>query len=241
MKIVWAGFVLTLFLGSFLEACSLNDDDNFGTVNVDGEAVATILPVEDDEKDFYFLLDGGQKLYPSDKRGIAGNYDWKKGQRVHILFNLLEQKIPGYEYNGQIVYLFNILTKDVIPLTEDTADSIGDDRIDITAGVFGNKHLNIYFRFRGTENPNKVHMVNLVRNETKEGITEEGDFLVLEFRHNAYNDYQSKTLEGNVSFRLPFTEEEFNKYKGVKVRTNTYNGIINQNLHFDNSHIKMKR
>lgn len=227
MKIVWVGLVLTLILGSMMQSC-LEDNDPYPWFGAKNYAIATIHSIDEEEKEFYFLLDGDQKLYPSDISKISSAYKWKNGQRALIYFNLFDEKVPGYEYNGEVVYISNVLTKDIIPLTEETADSIGDDRITITGGWIGSYYLNLYFEFRGTSNPKELHMVNLVRNET-DGAVEDNEYLVLEFRHNAHDDYDRETLKGIVSFRLNLTEEEFEKYKGIKVRTNT----INEGVQYD--------
>lgn len=93
---------------------------------------------------------------------------------------------PGYE-NGKIFTIEDILTKEIIPLTEATADSIGDDRINVTAHALTKDYLTIEYQYLGSMNENKKHMLNLVQNEITGPIKDDG-YIYLEFRHNAFND-----------------------------------------------------
>ena len=59
-------------------------------------------------------------MYPSDTTYIH-NYTVNDDQRVFIHFLPLEESIPGYKYNVKLIQIEDILTKDIIPLTEETA------------------------------------------------------------------------------------------------------------------------
>jgi len=233
MKNVWVGLLLAFIMVPFIQSClDDNNDYPYPWMDADKGAIATIHAIDGKEV-FYFLLDGDKKLYPGDLSRISSAYKWKDGQRVAVYFNLLKEEVAGYDYNGEIVYIDNILTKDIIPLTEETADSIGDDRIDISQVTYSTNYVNIAFTFIGSENPKDLHMINLVRNEI-EGAEEDDDYLVVEFRHNAYDDPGRKTLTGFASFKLALTEEEAEKYKGLKIRTNTiYGGIKYEKYDFN--------
>ncbi|NDV59605.1 NigD-like protein [Bacteroides sp. 519] len=238
MKNSWIGFVLALILIPFTQSCSDLDSDysSYPWIDAEGYSIATIHSIENDDK-YYFLLDGGQKLYPSDISRISSTYKWEVGQRAIIFFNLFEEEITGYDYNAELIFISNVLTKDIIPLTEATADSIGDDKINLTRAWFGGNYLNFEFQFQGTRNPKELHMVNLVRNETSKAV-EDDNYIVLELRHNAYDDYPQEILNGIVSFKLALTNEELEKYKGIKVRTNSiYNGIQYDICSFDKLNI----
>ena len=92
-----------------------------------------------------------------------------------------------FAYNVKLIQLENILTKDIIPLTEETADSIGNDRINATSLWITGNYLNIEHQFFHSNNPDKKHMLNLVINEASTGENDKPDYVNLEFRHNAYN------------------------------------------------------
>jgi len=178
-----------------LQSCLNDDDENRGT----RFTIGTIEVIG--EKEYFFNLDDGDKMYPSDTTYIH-NYTVENNQRVFIHFLPLEEDIPGYDYNVKLIQLENILTKDIIPLTEETADSIGNDRINATSLWITGNYLNIEHQFFHSNNPDKKHMLNLVINETAETPDPEDEYFTLEFRHNAYNDEQRTPGWGIVSFRL---------------------------------------
>lgn len=232
MKLTWRCLMATLIFIPLIQACDwLDDDDDWANKMT----IVTIKAVNDTENndEFYFLIDGGKKMYADTKR-YSSNYDFKDGQRAFVYINLLSEEIPGYDYNAELVYIENILTKNVIDLNEEIVDSIGNDKINITYAWYGGDHVNIQFEFFGTTNPKELHMVNLVRNEMEE-IQEEGDYLIVEFRHNAHNDYPNERLTGIASFRPPFAKDDTKQYKGLMIRTNTiYGGIQTTTVRFDN-------
>lgn len=236
MKFTWIILIFAFLAAPLIQSCSMDDGYNLPWLDADKIALVTIIPVSDDEEEdeFYFLIDGNKKLYPGKTDRINSIYKWKAGQRAWVYYDELSETVPGYDYNGDIFHIENILTKGVIAMDETTADSIGDDRVNIIGAWFSGDHLNIEFQFMGTPNPKDLHMVNLVRNETQSGITEAGSYIMLEFRHNAYDDYPQETLTGIVSFRPPFTNSEVTKpFEGVRLRVNTiYDGVKYMEIKF---------
>ncbi|KAA6344975.1 hypothetical protein EZS27_007439 [termite gut metagenome] len=205
----------------------LDDDNKVVCPSGTSLAIATIKIIDDD--DYYFGLDDGDTMYPADKSRVS-NYKAKDGQRAFVYFDLVDKKVEGYDHNIRVLDIKDVLTKNVIPLTEETADSIGDDKINAVSMRLTKEYLTIQFQFLGTNNPNKLHMLNLVRNLTTEE-NEEGEYLNLEFRHNAYDDAPMQLGENYVSFKLDDTL--IAEKKGVKVRINTiYNGIIYKSVNF---------
>ena len=142
--------------------------------------------------DYYFELDEGSKLYPGDTTAIS-NYPLVENQRAFVYFTLLEQALPGYEYNAALKHVENILTKDIHKMTPEEEDSIN--------------------------NAEKKHMLNLVVNENA-SASDDG-FLHLEFRHNAYNDTPLQGGNGIVSFRLDSIRDQLDKYEGLCIRAYT--------------------
>ncbi|KAA6308031.1 hypothetical protein EZS27_040295, partial [termite gut metagenome] len=190
-------------------------------------AIATIKVIDND--DYYFGLDDGDTMYPVDKSRIS-NYKAKDGQRAFVYFDITDKKVEDYDYNIRVLDIKDVLTKNIIPLTEETADSIGDDKINVVSIRLTEEYLTIQFQFLGTNNPNKLHMLNLVQNLTTEE-DEDGEYLNLEFRHNAYDDAPMRLGENYVSFKL--NDILIIEKKGVKVRINTiHNGIIYKSVNF---------
>ena len=211
-------FTFALLIIPMLQSCLNDDDENRGT----RFTIGTIEVIG--EKEYFFNLDDGDKMYPSDTTYIH-NYTVENNQRVFIHFLPLEEDIPGYDYNVKLIQLENILTKDIIPLTEETADSIGNDRINATSLWITGNYLNIEHQFFHSNNPDKKHMLNLVINETAETPDPEDEYFTLEFRNNAYNDEQRTPGWGIVSFRLDKIAKQLTGKKGLKIIVNTiYDG-----------------
>lgn len=222
-------FMLVFLTIPILQSCMDNDDENNQTYL----AIGTLKIIED--KEYYFNLDDGDKMYPGDTTYIH-NYALVDGQRVFIHFLPLEESIPGYEYNAQIIKLQDILTKDIIPLTEETADSIGNDRINTNEFWITGDYLNIEYQFYHSNNADKKHMLNLVINETLETPSPEADYINLEFRHNAYDDDQRVANWGVVSFRLDEIASQLKGKKGLKILVNSiYDGKITYTVELKNS------
>ena len=211
-------FTFALLIIPMLQSCLNDDDENRGT----RFTIGTIEVIG--EKEYFFNLDDGDKMYPSDTTYIH-NYTVENNQRVFIHFLPLEEDIPGYDYNVKLIQLENILTKDIIPLTEETADSIGNDRINATSLWITGNYLNIEHQFFHSNNPDKKHMLNLVINETAETPDPEDEYFTLDFRLNAYNDEQRTPGWGIVSFRLDKIAKQLTGKKGLKIIVNTiYDG-----------------
>ncbi len=80
--------------------------------------------------DYYFLLDNNKTMFPGDTTWIR-NYTVTDGQRAVIAFSLLDEEASGFDYNIKVERIEDILTKNIIPLTTETADSIGDDKMEV--------------------------------------------------------------------------------------------------------------
>ena len=222
--------ILTLILTFVLHSCSLDESDNYNN-NEYPFALASVNVIEG--KDYFFKMDNEKTIFPSDTTAIQ-NYKIVNGQRVYVWFDLLDEKISEYDYNARIVYIRDILTKGVFPITTAEQDSIGDDPVNIDYIGFGGGYLNVQFQLKGTNNPSKPHMINLVKNEMRTGEEEDG-YINLEFRHIAKDDYQSEVYSGIVCFKPPFAEDETTK-KGLKIRVNTmYEGVKYIKIDFDSS------
>ena len=106
LRMTLATSMLLFLTAIVLQSCLDDWDDKYDTLF----AVGTVKVIEG--KDYYFSLDEGSKLYPSDTTYVH-DYAVTDGQRAFIYFRELEEKLPGYEYNAQIKHIENILTKDI--------------------------------------------------------------------------------------------------------------------------------
>lgn len=95
LRMTLAASMLLFLTAIVLQSCLDDWDDKYDTLF----AVGTVKVIEG--KDYYFSLDEGSKLYPSDTTYVH-DYAVIDGQRAFIYFRELEEKLPGYEYNAQI-------------------------------------------------------------------------------------------------------------------------------------------
>ena len=195
------------------------EDDTYG-----GEdllfAVGTVKVIEG--QDYYFELDEGSLLYPTDTTAIHG-YEVTDDQRAFIYFIPIDEKLSGYEYNAKLEHIENILTKDIYRMPPEKADSIGHDRIDVGDLWLTEDYINIVYKFYHSNNPEKVHMMNLVIDEAAEPATD--GYLHLYFRHNAYDDAPVQGGPGIVSFKLDTVRDLLEHAQGICLHATTiYNG-----------------
>ncbi len=176
---------------SFTFFSSCNDDDGYSLDDM-YIYMATVRPIGDNA--FDLILDDGTSLWPVNEY----KYTPRKNQRAIAYFTLISNKQNGYDHYIVLRKLTNILTKNVIDLTTENQDSIGNDPIKIIRYWIGDDYLNIEFEYkRGGES---VHYINLVNNTTLEPNTD--NKIHLEFRHNVNGDTQRNGVRGFVAFNL---------------------------------------
>ncbi|WP_276867276.1 NigD-like protein [Bacteroides heparinolyticus] len=224
-KIMAAWMLLFLFIPA-LQSC-MNDSDMTDQHNLGNDGGASLLAIGTvkviEGKEYYFALDEGSKLYPGDTTYIH-NYVIVDGQRAFVNFSKLSETIKGYHYNGKIHRIENILTKDIYFMPAAKADSIGDDRINITDLWIAGNYLNIKYQFYRSNHTNK-HMLSLIVNEVSTDEKEKSDYVNVEFRHNAYKDNQQILASGLVSFKLDKISGLLKGKKGLNIRINSlYDG-----------------
>lgn len=179
-----------------LISCNTKDEFSLGKFRIE---IATVIT--EGSGSYSLLLDNGKSLWPaaSDVR-----YMPKNSQRVFVNYTLLSNEYNGYDHLVKINDIWNILTKNIIDLTTENADSIGNDPIGVNGMWIGNHFLNIdfMFNFGGI----KPHAINLVHNTTTTNTDEE--IIELEFRHNSYESTSKRLIEGLVSFNLKPLQRE---------------------------------
>ena len=219
-----------------LQSC-LDDNDHQSRSLV----ISTINQISEDSKEFYFTLDNGKTMFPSNSQAWGGE-KFENGQRAFVIFNELEQPVNGYDYNIQVRDITKVLTKEIVTMDdeENTEEKIGDDKINATYMWISKdkKYLTIEFQYYGTHSEDKKHFLNLVINNltpapTADEDSEEDEFINLEFRHNNEGDYPQTLGEGYVSFRLDKIKEQMEGKKGLRIRVNTlYGGIKTYEVKF---------
>lgn len=223
-----------LSITPLLQSCLNTDDTDMIVTCPDGGlfAMGTVkVPDANTPRDFYFALDDGAKLFPGDTT-LVKNYTPTDNQRVFVGYLKMEEPISGFDVSGKIFSLENILTKDIIALTEENADSIGNNGINLTTRILNADFLTIEYQYFGSGDKNKLHMLNLVENLTDTKDSEEG-YICLEFRHNAFDDAPLKAGLGVVSFKLENIKDQMKGKKGLKIRVKTiYDGVQDYKVDF---------
>lgn len=186
--------VCILLLSTIFVSCN---DDGYSLGDIYAPRLATVMPLSDNT--YYLVLDDGKTMW--DATGYA--YKPKYNQRVILYYTILDENVGGYDYYIKVRGIQEILTKDIIDLTAQNQDSIGNDPIRILRHWVGDDYLNIEFGYnRGGQ---KTHYINLVNNTTINNTNNEKVYL--EFRHNANGDPQKNGTKGYVAFDLkPYQE-----------------------------------
>lgn len=146
---------------------------------------------------FIFDLDSGKKLIPTEASGLSSNIadssrfllEYTKNSETE---ESISAKITGAQY---------VLTKGIMQLTPEIADSIGNDGVLFTEENvwFSDYHLNIMFSYYGYDS-NIKHSINLVK-PIGDQLDENGN-QILEFKHNANGDQPRVKYSGVVSFNM---------------------------------------
>ena len=192
-------FTLIIFLIiTTLTFSSCNDDGysldkfwlEFGTIEKTGD------------NEYQILLDKGPVLFPSVSNVPARSLE--NNARVFADFTILQDANPGSDVDHYVKVngLQELLTKPIVPYKEAISDSLGMDPIELPEYWIANDFITFRFFYGG--GGSITHMVNLTKHEEK---TADGKVL-LEFRHNAYNDPENTSRNGYVSFPLKETFSE---------------------------------
>jgi hypothetical protein len=202
--------VVVAILLTLLPAC--NKDDKFAQWS----GIGTIEKLIASSDDFVIVLDGGQRLVPNK---IIVNNDYENGDRIFVKYSITKT-VDANNYEVDLYDIDRILTKDIIQLTESINDSIGNDPVYMNEENIwiSNNYLNFIFSYYGAY---KIHHVNLVK--LYENTHTEDGRLILEFRHNAHNDFSNVLLNGVVSFDLESIKETDMDSVQFVVRVKEYN------------------
>ncbi len=182
-----------------------------------------ILKVESNTYRIY--LDDGSLLKP-----VSWNIppwedeEWTDGSRILVNFTILEDETNE---NGDVEsYLVKvneaqkILMKGVLDITEENADSIGNDPIVVQDYWMTDSLINFKLRYRGYY---QVHFLNLVQDP--DDPTTENEAVKLELRHNANDDEESIPYTAYVSFSLNRFREAGKDSITFEVTSTDYDGV----------------
>ncbi|HAZ04697.1 MAG TPA: hypothetical protein DCY97_21400 [Marinilabiliales bacterium] len=182
--------LFTLSLGFAFTSCNSDDDSvtywyNYGTY----------IETMSNNQGFVVELDSGDTLVPSQIDYLADELE--DSSRVMAYFSI-DSETENVIHSGYLE-LYRVLTKDIIQLTEENQDSIGNDGVSVNENTIWltEYHLNVVFSYYGGS---ITHYINLVK-PIQDTVDDEGR-LILELRHNNNNDPSYNVLTGVVSFDM---------------------------------------
>ncbi|ASB47741.1 NigD1/NigD2 family lipoprotein [Alkalitalea saponilacus] len=197
MRKLMLPFVTILATMFLLQGC-LKDDDSYSL----GKYWVTTGTIEKgDISPYVVVADNGDRLFPS--ATAVPHFKTKDGQRVWISYTILGDAEGQIDHYVRVNDLSEILTKGILELTPENADSIGHDPVTIRDYWFTGDFLTIRFIYGGG---GRIHFINLVQ-DVENPVNEEG-LPILEFRHNRNNDPYNYKMYGTVSFNLETLKTE---------------------------------
>jgi len=205
-------YLLLLVLAFIPTLQSCDDDEGYSLGNY---TIAMATVKIDTGDSVYFVLDNGETLWPAASLVPFRGLD--DGTRIIGNFTILSDTQDGFDHFVRLNSYSEILTKDIINLTEANKDSIGDDKVMITDMWVGGNYLNVEFDMFIPST--QKHRVNLVRN-TAQNYTDDA-YVHLEFRYNDMDDVTSYRARSIVSFRLGNSGPSNKDLLGLKIRINS--------------------
>ncbi len=215
--------LFSILLSTTLLSCDKNDGYSIGDL---GASWATVHVLSDNS--YYLSSDQFGKLWIA-----ANSADWYKpinGERVISYFNPLTDNYNSYDMAVKLEAIYPVLTKDIIELTNENSEELGNDPIIIFKNNFwiSNGFMNIVFR-QNTPTTQK-HFINLVKGPSVNGDNDE--YVYLQIRYNTYDDVSGYWQNGAVSFNLDSID--FTNKKGIIVKMNSdTNGEIEVTVNFN--------
>ena len=135
---LWTG-LLGVILSCGLTSCG---DDEDGYYVPYSYAVGDMVVEEGHSP--YIQLDDKKTMFPSNGDRLP-SYLTKNGQRVIVNFTFLDGQREGYDYYIVVNDIDSVLVKNVIPITPETTDSIGNDPMNILSMWTSEKYLTVQF------------------------------------------------------------------------------------------------
>jgi hypothetical protein len=157
-----------------------------------------------------YLNDGGKEQIVMDNNdvlvSVASNDpnwsdDFEDGDRVLLNFTILDEELNDDGtvelYYVKVNDIDNVLMKEIMDITSENEDSIGNDPIIVSEYWITDSLLNFKLKYWGY---NGMHYLNLVKQPGD--ITAADQPIQLELRHNANDDSESVPYTAFVSFSL---------------------------------------
>lgn len=177
-------FIITLSCLLF----SCDNSDNEPTIY---QTLSTVRVLDNSK---YLFIADEDTLYPKE---TINSYEAEDGQRALIRFQFIEPKTSNYDADINVINIQNYLTKNVIDLTPENQDSIGNDiSKPYHISLSKDEYLNIATYIPISETP---VLVNLINNTLE---TPNDNFTHLEFRMNNKSSSYNSIGKTIICFKL---------------------------------------
>ncbi len=185
-------FLMIGLVTSVLTSCL--DDDEYDPYDDTWIGIG-LVHIDEDTDILSIELDSGEILYPINDESLTV----EDSARVLVNFIIEEELVsePVEEYSVTIYSIKDILFKDIIDITEEIEDSIGNDAINVEEAWQTNNMLTLYINHWGLD---QTHYVNLVKEPGE--LTSESQPVELELRHNDNDDSPMYNVSSYVTFDL---------------------------------------
>lgn len=219
MKMKKFALVLLAILSIALYSCF--DDDGYSL----GDYWLGFGIIQTESDAYSIVLDDGDVLEVVAWNVHPDYYEWlEDGGRVLVNFTILDDVSDEdgniEKYLVKVNELSDVLMKGILDITEENADSIGNDPITVQEYWMTDSLLNFKLRYAGSY---KTHFLNLVQ-DPDDPFTEDGA-AKLELRHNANDDEQAINFSAYVSFSLNSLREAGTDVVSFQVSSTDYEEI----------------
>lgn len=172
--------------------------------------------------EYQIVMDNDDVLIP-----VTGiwNYDseLENGDRILVNFTIEGDNSDGTsdatEYYVRVISIKKILMKNIIDITPENQDSIGNDPVIVRDVWLTDSLLNFKIKYWGYDH---THFINLVKQPGE--VTEANQPVELELRHNKRGDDESIPYTAYVSFKLNKLEIAGQDSVKYKVTGTDYSG-----------------
>ncbi len=181
--------IFILIAGLFMTTSCLKDNNN------SNQYLISYGVVIGSTGNYNIRLDDGTILYPdANSQALVAQH---ATDRILVNYSIVSDKIDNgvKNYNVKINSIDKLLVKNIVLLTQQSADSLGNDPINARSFWFGNNFLNVNFTFLQN---NKTHLINLA----KDSIQTDPTTVTLLLKHNALGDSPTYERSGFVSFNM---------------------------------------
>lgn len=219
--------IFGILIGFLFVITSCNDDVEGYSLN---DSWLGFGMVENSDS-YRIKMDNGDVLVPVaydynpwyDNDYMGNNHKIEKGDRVLVNYTILDDDTND---SGEIDAYFvkinsanKVLMKGILDLTEENADSIGNNPIEVREVWMTDSLLNFHLRYYGRY---KVHFINLVKQPGT--LTADGQPFELELRHNDNGDDAAIDYTAFVSFHLDSLQVAGLDSVSFKVTSTDYDG-----------------